>query len=55
MYLHRVECVNFLCVFQVLIIGGGIGFTLFEVSRYSTIEKIDIVEIDDVVVDVSLI
>ncbi|KAH0641809.1 hypothetical protein KY290_033428 [Solanum tuberosum] len=38
---------------KVLIIGGGIGFTLFEVLRYSTIEKIDIVEIDDVVVDVS--
>lgn len=36
-----------------LIIGGGIGFTLFEVLRYPTIEKIDIVEIDDVVVDVS--
>uniref|UniRef100_A0A3Q7HPA9 PABS domain-containing protein n=1 Tax=Solanum lycopersicum TaxID=4081 RepID=A0A3Q7HPA9_SOLLC len=38
---------------KVLIIGGGIGFTLFEVSRYPSIEKIDIVEIDDVVVDVS--
>nr|AAQ94738.1 putrescine methyl transferase [Datura metel] len=38
---------------KVLIIGGGIGFTLFEVLRYSTVEKIDIVEIDDVVVDVS--
>ncbi|XP_059292234.1 putrescine N-methyltransferase 1-like isoform X2 [Lycium ferocissimum] len=40
-------------LFEVLIIGGGIGFTLFEVLRYPTIEKIDIVEIDDVVVDVS--
>uniref|UniRef100_M1DC10 Putrescine N-methyltransferase n=1 Tax=Solanum tuberosum TaxID=4113 RepID=M1DC10_SOLTU len=38
---------------KVLIIGVGIGFTLFEVLRYPTIEKIDIVEIDDVVVDVS--
>ncbi|KAH0662144.1 hypothetical protein KY284_027075 [Solanum tuberosum] len=38
---------------KVLIIDGGIGFTLFEVSRYPTIEKIDIVEIDDMVVDVS--
>lgn len=38
---------------KVLIIGGGIGFTLFEMLRYPTIEKIDIVEIDDVVVDVS--
>nr|CAJ46255.1 putrescine N-methyltransferase [Physalis divaricata] len=38
---------------KVLIIGGGIGFTLFEVLRYPTIENIDIVEIDDVVVDVS--
>ncbi|KAJ8538539.1 hypothetical protein K7X08_027760 [Anisodus acutangulus] len=38
---------------KVLIIGGGIGFTLFEVLRYPTIEKIDIVEIDNVVVDVS--
>ncbi|CAN4097607.1 unnamed protein product [Withania somnifera] len=38
---------------KVLIIGGGIGFTLFEVSRYPTIEKIDIIEIDDIVVDVS--
>ncbi|OIT40668.1 PREDICTED: putrescine N-methyltransferase 3 [Nicotiana attenuata] len=38
---------------KVLIIGGGIGFTLFEMLRYPSIEKIDIVEIDDVVVDVS--
>ncbi|XP_031114849.1 putrescine N-methyltransferase 1-like [Ipomoea triloba] len=38
---------------KVLIIGGGIGFTLMEVSRYPTIEKIDIVEIDKMVMDVS--
>lgn len=39
--------------FQVLVIGGGDGGVLREVSRHSSIEKIDICEIDTMVVDVS--
>lgn len=38
---------------KVLIIGGGIGFTVMEVCRYASVEQIDIVEIDKMVVDVS--
>ncbi|KAJ1379923.1 Spermidine/spermine synthase [Sesbania bispinosa] len=37
----------------VLVIGGGDGGVLREVSRHSSIEKIDICEIDKMVVDVS--
>lgn len=37
---------------KVLVIGAGDGGTIRELSRYSTIEKIDMVEIDKVVVDV---
>ncbi|URD97734.1 Spermine/spermidine synthase [Musa troglodytarum] len=40
-------------VFQVLVIGGGDGGVLREVSRYSSVEQIDICEIDKMVVDVS--
>ncbi|KAG0461350.1 hypothetical protein HPP92_021647 [Vanilla planifolia] len=40
-------------VFEVLVIGGGDGGVLREVSRYSSIEQIDICEIDKMVVDVS--
>jgi spermidine synthase len=35
---------------RVLVIGGGDGGTVRELTRYSTIEKIDMVEIDEVVV-----
>jgi spermidine synthase len=38
---------------QVLVIGGGDGGVLREVSRHSSIEQIDICEIDKMVVDVS--
>lgn len=38
---------------RALVIGGGDGGTVRELSRYSTIEKIEMVEIDKMVVDVS--
>lgn len=38
---------------KVLVIGGGDGGTVRELTRYKTIEKIDMVEIDELVVDVS--
>jgi spermidine synthase len=38
---------------KVLVVGGGDGGTVRELTRYKTIEKIDMVEIDKVVVDVS--
>ncbi|MCC0636096.1 MULTISPECIES: polyamine aminopropyltransferase [unclassified Clostridioides] len=38
---------------KVLVIGGGDGGTVRELSRYPKIEKIDMVEIDKMVVDVS--
>ncbi|KAL6525410.1 hypothetical protein OROHE_015717 [Orobanche hederae] len=38
---------------KILVIGGGDGGVLREVSRHSSIEKIDICEIDKMVVDVS--
>ncbi|XP_008221787.1 PREDICTED: spermidine synthase [Prunus mume] len=38
---------------KVLVIGGGDGGVLREVARYSSIEQIDICEIDKMVVDVS--
>ncbi|XP_004509836.1 spermidine synthase 2 [Cicer arietinum] len=38
---------------KVLVIGGGDGGVLREVSRHSSIEKIDICEIDNMVVEVS--
>ncbi|KAG1364349.1 Spermidine synthase 1 [Cocos nucifera] len=38
---------------KVLVIGGGDGGVLREVSRYSFVEQIDICEIDKMVVDVS--
>ncbi|QZY53809.1 polyamine aminopropyltransferase [Crassaminicella profunda] len=38
---------------KVLVIGGGDGGTVRELTRYKTIEKIDMVEIDKVVVDAS--
>ncbi|XP_028557178.1 spermidine synthase 1 isoform X3 [Dendrobium catenatum] len=40
-------------VFQVLVIGGGDGGVLREVSRYPSVEQINICEIDKMVVDVS--
>lgn len=36
-----------------MVIGGGDGGVLREVSRHSSVEKIDICEIDKMVVDVS--
>lgn len=38
---------------RALVIGGGDGGTVRELTRYSTIEKIDMVDIDSLVVDVS--
>ncbi|KAE9614417.1 Spermidine synthase 2 [Lupinus albus] len=38
---------------KVLVIGGGDGGVLREVARHSSVEKIDICEIDNMVVDVS--
>ncbi len=38
---------------NVLVIGGGDGGTVRELTRYKTIERIDMVEIDKIVVDVS--
>ncbi|MGI6701533.1 MAG: polyamine aminopropyltransferase [Christensenellales bacterium] len=38
---------------RVLVIGGGDGGTVRELARYETIERIDMVEIDKMVVDVS--
>ncbi|XP_072963174.1 spermidine synthase 1-like isoform X2 [Typha angustifolia] len=46
------DCQNVM-VFQVLVIGGGDGGVLREVSRHSSVEQIDICEIDKMVVDVS--
>ena len=37
---------------RVLVIGGGDGGTVRELSRYKTIEKIDMVDIDEMVVKV---
>lgn len=50
---------NFLCFFylflflQVLVIGGGDGGILREISRHSSIQQIDICEIDTMLIDVS--
>jgi spermidine synthase len=38
---------------KVLVIGGGDGGTVRELTRYKTIEKIDMVEIDKMVVDIA--
>ncbi|MCL1999595.1 MAG: polyamine aminopropyltransferase [Turicibacter sp.] len=38
---------------NVLVVGGGDGGTVRELTRYSTIKKIDMVDIDKMVVDVS--
>ncbi|KAH0660574.1 hypothetical protein KY289_029322 [Solanum tuberosum] len=38
---------------KVLIVGGGMGFTFREVLRYPSVEKVDLVEIDDMVVNAS--
>ena len=38
---------------KVLVIGGGDGGTVRELARYGTIERIDLVEIDEAVVEVS--
>lgn len=41
--------------FQVLVIGGGDGGILREISRHSSVEGIDICDIDAMVIDVSLL
>lgn len=41
------------CVKKVLVIGAGDGGVIRELCRYETIEKIDMVEIDELVVEVS--
>lgn len=38
---------------QVLVVGGGDGGVLREISRHSSVEHIDICEIDKMVIDVS--
>lgn len=40
-------------VVQVLVVGGGDGGVLREISRHSSVEHIDICEIDQMVIDVS--
>lgn len=44
-------CINY---FQVLVVGGGDGGVLREISRHSSVEVIDICEIDKMVIDVSI-
>lgn len=39
-------------LFQVLVIGGGDGGVLREIARHSSVEHIDICEIDKLVIDV---
>lgn len=38
---------------QVLVVGGGDGGVLREISRHGSVERIDICEIDKMVIDVS--
>lgn len=40
-------------ILQVLLIGGGDGGILKEISRHSSVDRIDICEIDKMVIDVS--
>ena len=40
---------------QVLVIGGGDGGVLREISRHSSVEIIDICEIDELVINVSFL
>lgn len=40
-------------IMQVLVVGGGDGGVLREISRHSSVEHIDICEIDQMVIDVS--
>jgi spermidine synthase len=39
---------------QVLVIGGGDGGVLREISRHKSVERIDICDIDSMVIDVSI-
>lgn len=39
---------------KVLLVGGGDGGILREISRHASVEQIDICEIDEMVIDVSL-
>lgn len=40
---------------QVLVVGGGDGGVLREISRHSSVQRIDICEIDKLVIDVSML
>lgn len=40
---------------QVLVVGGGDGGVLREIARHSSVERIDICEIDKMVIDVCCI
>lgn len=44
---------DFMLLIQVLVVGGGDGGVLREVSRHSSVERIDICEIDKMVIGVS--
>ena len=50
MITHVAMCVN-PAIKKVLLVGGGDGGTARELLKYDTIEKIDLVEIDKVVVE----
>lgn len=55
--LLTVGCLKSSSVFmalQVLVIGGGDGGVLREVARHTSVDQIDICEIDAMVVDVSI-
>jgi spermidine synthase len=43
----------FMLLIQVLVVGGGDGGVLREISRQNSVEHIDICEIDKMVIDVS--
>lgn len=46
-------CSIYVCILQVLVVGGGDGAVLREISRHGSVEHIDICEIDKLVIDVS--
>ena len=52
-WINKWHAVMSLMGWQVLVVGGGDGGVLREVSRHKSIEQIDICEIDKLVVDVS--
>lgn len=46
-------CLLVIILMQVLVVGGGDGGVLREICRHSSVERIDICEIDNMVIDVS--